>query len=465
VPRTGQFRHHHEWEYPRWALALLQFHLQGGGWCTSASDCYSRSQTILGSSKTWSPWLSTQWPPEGAAFYGLMDANATNPFGNWTFVWAAYCDGSSMTSDADAPVVYNGTNLYMRGRAILDAHLDELEAAFGFMSTVSDGQRMAGGATTGAVTAAGATRILPLHQACIPPSIGTLDARALQASEVIISGTSAGGLATYLHTSYIKSRLPPAARVVAMPDAGFFLSHVSYTSGTYAWYDTIASAVQPALWNATLRGAGARCLADLAPKGLGPRCYFAQYIYPYLTDVDGVFILQSLYGACRRGRAGRGVEAYVFVCIRVRVMVLQRMASLAHCCPTAAHSHCRPCRRPPADSAQLAICYNFYCNPFTSCSTAEVQAMQGYSRDLVSNITAVVAPFATRDGYFLTSCFQHEESCRARDWYGITINGQTANSTLYAWYTAGVNADATRIDVDWPGDGSCAPQGFDHGAC
>lgn len=91
--------------------------------------------------------------------------------------------------------------------------------------------------------------------------------------------------------------------------------------------------------------------------------------------------------------------------------------------------------------------------------------MQGYSRDLLSNITAVLAPFAARDGYFLTSCFQHEESCRARDWYGITIGGQTANNTLYNWYTAGVHANATRIDVDWPGDSSCAPQGFDHGAC
>lgn len=298
-----------------------QFHFQGGGWCTSASDCYTRSQTILGSSKTWSPWLSTQWPPEGAAFYGLMDANATNPFGDWTFVWVGYCDGSSYVSDADAPIVVNGTNLYMRGRAILDAHLDELEAAFGFTSTVS------GGLAARSLRVAGRTQWLHLsrqHMRRMPvdrrPARGCVGgwtgARLLQASEVMISGTSAGGLATYLHTSYIKSRLPAATRVVAMPDAGFFLSHVSFTTGAYTWYDTIAGAVQPSLWNATLRGAGARCLADLAPKGLGPRCYFAQYIYPYLTDVDGVFILQSLYGSCalRQGASTstRSIDARVW---------------------------------------------------------------------------------------------------------------------------------------------------------
>lgn len=332
----------------------------------SPESCYSRSQSITGSSKNWSPWLSTFWLPEGAGFYGLMDANATNPFGSWS-LWIAYCDGSSFTSDADQPIVYNNTNLYMRGRAILDATLDELETAFGFLS---------------------------------------------QASEVIISGTSAGGMATYLHTSYIKSRLSAGTRVVAMPDAGFFLDHPAYTNGVRQWYNSVATAIQPSFWNSTLQAAGARCLADLAPKGRAAACYLPQYIYPYLTDIDGVFILQSLY-----------------------------------------------------DTAQLGICYSMGCNLYTTCNASEVAAIDQYHTDLLTNITAVVQPFAQRDGYFLTSCYQHEESCRARDWYGITIGGQTANSTFYNWYAHGVNSNSVRVDVAWPGDSSCAPQGFDHGAC
>jgi hypothetical protein len=46
-----------------------------------------------------------------------------NPFGDWNFVWLAYCDGTSQTSDRTEPLVVSGQPVYMRGRAILDAHL------------------------------------------------------------------------------------------------------------------------------------------------------------------------------------------------------------------------------------------------------------------------------------------------------------------------------------------------------
>jgi len=40
------------------------------------------------------------------------------------------------------------------------------------------------------------------------------------ASEVILTGCSAGGLATYLHTDYVKSILPSSVKYRAMADAG-----------------------------------------------------------------------------------------------------------------------------------------------------------------------------------------------------------------------------------------------------
>lgn len=107
------------------------------------------------------------------------DANATNPFGSYTFAWLTYCDGSSFTSDAVGPLQVGNVTIWNRGRANLDAYLELLDRETGFL--------------------AGAT-------------------------EVVVSGTSAGGLATYLHTGYIKSRLLHTPnRVVALPDAGFFL--------------------------------------------------------------------------------------------------------------------------------------------------------------------------------------------------------------------------------------------------
>jgi len=152
--------------------AKWKFHFQGGGWCVSPSDCRGRSRSLLGSSASWPPALSSLWG-NNAGFYGLMDSNSTNFVGDWSFVWFAYCDGSSQTSDAAAPL---SNGVHMRGRAILDAHLFELERLYGFMSN---------------------------------------------ATEVLVSGTSAGGLSTYLQSSFIKSQLrAPGARLVAVPDAG-----------------------------------------------------------------------------------------------------------------------------------------------------------------------------------------------------------------------------------------------------
>ena len=348
-----------------------KIHFQGGGWCTSLSDCYSRSQSILGSSKFFTPWLSTLWPPEYAGFYGLMDNNITenNPFGDWNFVWFAYCDGTSQTSDNNNVLTYNNSSLYFRGRAILDGHLDLLEQINNFLT---------------------------------------------KSSEVIVSGTSAGGLSTYFHTGYIKSRLPSSARVVAMPDAGFFLDVAYYgTNNDHVWYNQVAAAIVDTLWNATLRGNAQQCLGQLGPKGLLAQCYFVQYLYPYLNDNDGIFVMQSTY-----------------------------------------------------DTANLGICYGMNCNLYTNCNSNETQAIQNYHTLLQSSVLTAQTNFPNRGGHFLTSCYQHEESCRARDWYGIIINNQNANTTFYNWYTYGTNnANSNRIDVPWPGDNTCAPQGFVHGAC
>ena len=348
-----------------------KFHFQGGGWSGSVYASYLRGKSILGSSNIWTPWLSQLWPPEHAGFYGLMSANDTsvNPFGDFNFVWLAYCDGSSQTSDVAEPVVYNGTLVHFRGRALLDAHLFELERLYGFLSS---------------------------------------------ATEVIISGTSAGGLSTNLHSSFIKSQLrAPGARLVAMPDAGFWWDTTAYSKTTvHPWLNLMNGAIVESVWNSTLRGALATCLADLAPQNLAARCYTQPYMHAYQVDVP-FFVLQSLY-----------------------------------------------------DTYNLAYCADLNCDLLntTSCSPAQVAAIQTFHTELLGNITSAQAPFAERDSYFLTACFQHEESCRAYDWYGITINGQTPNSTFYNWYTTGVGSDAARIDEPFPSDNTCS-YNVSHGAC
>ena len=305
---------------------------------------------------------------EWGRVYGLMDNNASNPFGpDYNFVWIGYCDGSSETSDVSGPVAGpNNSTLWFRGRAILDANLAELEASYGFLST---------------------------------------------ATEVIVSGTSAGGIATYLHASFIKSLVQKTARVVAVPDAGFFLAHETYgRPGVFAWFETLTAAY--ALWNSTLRGDASACVGALGAGAAS--CLFPRYLYPFLSSLDGIFVVQSMY-----------------------------------------------------DTANLGICYGLSCDlPAGKCSAEQHAAIDAYALEIRDEVLTAVAHFGDRDGFFLSSCFQHEESCRAQDWFGITVGGQTPNSTLATWYTSsGADPGARRVDAAWPGDGSCMPDGFTHGAC
>ena len=340
-------------------------------WCQSPLECLYRSQSPLGSSAGWPPLLSSLWVPGGVAFSGLMDGNATdvNPFGDWAFVWVPYCCGSSHTSDRSSPLSVNGSTLHFRGRALLDAQLHEMERLFGLLSS---------------------------------------------AEEVIVSGTSAGGVATYLHADVVRARMPAAARVVAVPDSGMFADSPFFPEldGPHVMLEAFATAMGPGLWNATLRGGAARCAADNAD--LPARCYFAQHQYKYVAPgVDGVFVANS-----------------------------------------------------QVDAANLGTFFNLTCSPYAdpepypaSCSAAETAALMQFGRDFLGNFSAArdaSGPLAARDSFFIDSCFQHGVTCRAADWYDIRIGGRSANNTFFSWYTGGSPASAQ--DAPWPSDASCPPQ-------
>jgi len=340
-----------------------KFHFMGGGWCNTAGDCAGRANSLLGSSKFWTPWLSDLWSGT-AGFYGLMSLNSSdvNPFGDWNMVWLAYCDGTSQTSDRVDPVSYKGRNLYFRGRAILDAHFYELERLYAFQST---------------------------------------------ATEVIVSGTSAGGASAFFQSSYIKTLLKaPGAIIVNVPDAGWWYDALAFNSNTsHPWVDSLEPSLGPDLWNATLRGALMKCLAD-PPNNKTVYCFTQPYAYAYL-DVP-TFVIQSMVDP----------------------------ANLGYC-------HRMPC--------------NLNGNSNGNCNAGEVQAIQAYATDISQSIAAAQKQFSDRDGRFLTSCSQHEESCRFHDWFNISVGGKTMNTTFSLWYNSrgSCGDECVVVDSPWPGDGSC----------
>lgn len=102
-----------------------------------------------------------------------------------------------------------------------------------------------------------------------------------QATEVVVGGDSAGGLATWIHTDYFASRLPADARVAGVPDSGFFMEHG-------AWAEEQRAMV--AMANST-DGMHPGCVHAHADDPAA--CIFAQNTVPYVQQ--RMFALQGQY--------------------------------------------------------------------------------------------------------------------------------------------------------------------------
>ncbi|KAH7515007.1 hypothetical protein FEM48_Zijuj11G0150600 [Ziziphus jujuba var. spinosa] len=91
----------------------------GGGWCDNVADCLNRTTRDLGSSKHMTKQLN---------FTGIMsNQQELNPyFYNWNIILIRYCDGSSFTGDVEA--VDPATNLHFRGARIWNAVMEDLLA-------------------------------------------------------------------------------------------------------------------------------------------------------------------------------------------------------------------------------------------------------------------------------------------------------------------------------------------------
>uniref|UniRef100_A0A452YTP9 Pectin acetylesterase n=1 Tax=Aegilops tauschii subsp. strangulata TaxID=200361 RepID=A0A452YTP9_AEGTS len=139
----------------------------GGGWCNDAPSCAARAGTRRGSTRLMSKL---------EVFSGVLSNDpARNPdFYNWNRVKLRYCDGGSFAGDSE---FRNGSSvIYMRGQRIWDAIIADL-----------------------------------------------LTKGLAKAEKVLLSGCSAGGLATFFHCDNLGELLGGVATVKCMSDAGFFL--------------------------------------------------------------------------------------------------------------------------------------------------------------------------------------------------------------------------------------------------
>ena len=102
-------------------------------------------------------------------------------------VMLVYCDGAYFAGNAAASVRVGGETLHFKGKAILDAALADLASRHG---------------------------------------LGT-------ATDVVLGGCSAGGIAVFAHVDYVSralETLSPSARVAGFADSGFYADVPYYTT-------------------------------------------------------------------------------------------------------------------------------------------------------------------------------------------------------------------------------------------
>lgn len=178
-------------------------HLQGGDWCTryeNLGDKDGKRNCLERRDKTGLQGGTTRDDPSDLSLdrmgqeYGQLDTNPDrNPLmHDWNKVYVRNCDGSSFTSARRDVKRVDGEIIFFRGKFILDEVLEDL--------------------------------LLRRHLSF--------------ATDVVVSGCSAGGLAVYIHTDRIEEAIRHDAKaagrslgdvssinVVALADSGFFLHH------------------------------------------------------------------------------------------------------------------------------------------------------------------------------------------------------------------------------------------------
>ena len=312
----------------------IVFH-EGGGWCGSPNNCLDRAGTSLGSSKS---WPDTYTGGEAAAMFDYP------PFNEFRIVYAKYCDGGSWAGNSSQ--VVGNTTLFYRGRPMLDALLDIL-LGMGLKS----------------------------------------------ADELLYSGCSAGGLTTYIHTDYVRSRVPASVKMVALAEAMFSLP-----------YD------------------------DVAGEPRFPS--FMQFVYSAMDTFDSVDAdCAAHYGRdmawmCMFGAIGsRFVQTPLFI-LNSKYDSWQQKAimGLGDC------QGKEPDDKPP-------MCKN----------TTERTYWNDYTHVMLSNLTLV----PTRHAAFLSNCVAHCQLASSSNLMNRSVDGVTMGNAITSWYNATIGGSATGPAPRW----------------
>ena len=349
----------------KWTL-----YLQGGGWCTTEASCWSRAHIATGTSSLF-PRTSRCRCMNGPG----VDDQTCN------CLYLPYCDGASFSGFREAPWPVNATNphgdkLYFRGLANLD---DTLAHAFTHLG------------------------------------LGN-------ATEMVVTGESAGGLATFVHADRVAERMGARVRTTAAPIVGFFLDHAPSPSSDPAGGPSPSGypatpiitwmAYMYRMMNMTARGTtggqggggalNAECMA--AFPATPHFCFMSPHLAPYIRTP--LFMFNS------------------------KVDEWQLMNDLQV-----------PCYRNKTN----------YPNHTIQCPAEQQAEVFAYASDF----TAALAPLLANpaNGAFITSCICH--SCA---WNQLSLGNRTGYAHYTDWITGKTTGPASvHIDSRAPNGGGALP--------
>lgn len=313
----------------------------------------ARSRTTLGSSKGLAPTDAG-----GAGGPLTLDPAANPTFANANHVHIMYCDGGSFSGDKTEPVAVNGTTLYFRGKRILDAVLDYL--------TTNHGLALA--------------------------------------TEVLLSGGSAGGLSTFLHADYVQSKFGQQIKFGAAPVSGFFLLHDTaqglnqYPARMEYVYNMMNSS----------GGVNQHCrTAMAATPSEAWKCIFANYSYAYA--VTPMFHLQSSVDAWQMGS----------------IFALDEAGD--------------------GECTQPVVGLDGSIHQLENCTELQRRAVAQYQKDFLADLTSSPSFSRRGNGGFVESCIEHVAAQgTAFNTYKNDASGLTMQQALTAWWQSGLTAPATQ---------------------
>jgi len=208
-------------------------HHMGGGWCTDIESCYIRSFGGLGSTNGYPTYIKL----DSYGGYFSNDPNVNPLMAHWNKILFIYCDGSSFSGNNQTITYYQNRPLYFRGFKNLEAYLEDL-------------------------------KLFPLFNL---------------ATDVVISGCSAGGLATFLHLDWWREQFPDSTKIVGLQDSGFFLDYMDFGIKLRWVFNQMNCS----------DGVNQQCV--LSNKNDKSKCIFAEHTSPYI--LTSLFHMQSQFDA------------------------------------------------------------------------------------------------------------------------------------------------------------------------